>query len=84
MLFDNRVTHSPDILDPLLRGKKDSYAQGLISSILGFVPNDDVKFKVPKTDTNAVKNSDWRETGKSEGLKRSTSSSSERSGASKS
>ena len=30
MLLDNRVTHSPDVLDPLLRGKKNSYAQGLI------------------------------------------------------
>ena len=39
MLLDNRVTHTPDVLDPLLRGKKDSYAQGLISSISGFVPN---------------------------------------------
>ena len=56
------------------------------------MPNQDLKawhaqifkFKVPKTDTTAVKNSDGRETGKSEGSKRSSSSSSERSGASKS
>ena len=48
MLFDNRVTHTPDVLDSLLRGKKDCYASGLISSIPGFVPDQDLKARREK------------------------------------
>ena len=81
MLMDNRVTHTPNVLDPLLRGKKDCYASGLISSIPGFVPDQDLKARRAKnaksrclkTDSTSGKSSDGKGTGKSEGSRRSSS-----------
>ena len=64
MLINHRITHVPDVLDPLLKGQKECYAMGLISSIPGYVPDDALKAKRaknvkphgPKSDTNSVKN----------------------------
>ena len=78
MLMDHITMHAPDVLDPLLRGKKDCYASGLISSISGFVPDHDLKAKCaknvksqgPKSDSNSGKKTEGRGTGKSEGSRR--------------
>ena len=87
MLINHRITHAPDVLDPFLKGQKECYALGLISSIPGYVPDDVLKAKRakivkphgPKSYTNSVKKPERRGGGKSEGSRRSPSSSSEKS-----
>ena len=39
MLIKNIITHSPDVLDPLLKGLQDCYALGLTDSTAGYVPD---------------------------------------------
>ena len=39
ILVNNRTTHHPDVLDPLLKGLQDMYARGLIDSTDGYEPD---------------------------------------------
>ena len=76
MLINHRITHAPDVLDPFLKGQKECYALGLISSIPGYVPDNALKAKQAKivnphgskSDTNSVKKPEGRGGEKSEGF----------------
>ena len=39
MLVNNRPTHTPDVLDPLLKGLQDMYARGLMDTTDGYEPD---------------------------------------------
>ena len=87
MLINNRITHSPDVLDPLLKGLQNCYALGMIESTDGYVPDNaliarrakNVKNQSSKPCTVTGQKPTGRGSEKSEGTKRSASSSSEKS-----
>ena len=87
LLLYHRVTHAPDVLDPRLKSLQDWYALGLRDATLGYVPSNaliaerakNVTKQSSKPDTNSVQKPAGRGSEKSEGSKRSVSTSSEKS-----
>ena len=85
--MNNIFTHSPDVLDPLLKGLQNCYALGMTESTAGYVPVDaliakrakNVKNQSSKPCTVSGQKPTGRASEKFEGSKRSASSSSEKS-----
>ena len=87
MLTIHRSTHTPHVLDPLLKNLQEMYARSLMNTTDGYEPDaallarraNCVNKKTSKSDTNSEQNLVGRASEKYESSKRSASMSSEKS-----